>query len=81
MPPGDGGRRAYCGDAACFGSRAPLPRVGRGRAGDLNETRRREVKRADQAKRVAGYRRVSDESQVDGHSLDAQLSEIQRWCD
>ena len=30
--------------------------------------------------RVAAYTWVSDESQVDGHSLDAQLSEITRWC-
>lgn len=31
--------------------------------------------------RAAAYVRVSDESQVDGHSLDAQLSEITRWCE
>ncbi len=31
--------------------------------------------------RVAGYIRVSDESQVDGHSLDAQRREIGRYCD
>ena len=30
--------------------------------------------------RAAGYVRVSDESQVDGHSLGAQRSEIERWC-
>ncbi len=28
-----------------------------------------------------GYIRVSDESQVDGHSLDAQRLEIRRYCD
>jgi len=39
------------------------------------------VKRKIQGKRVAAYTRVSDESQVDGHSLDAQLSEITRWCE
>lgn len=39
--------------------------------------------RAAQAKgnRVVGYIRVSDESQVDGYSLDAQRKEITRWCD
>ena len=31
--------------------------------------------------RAAAYIRVSDESQVQGHSLDAQRSEIGRWCD
>ena len=31
--------------------------------------------------RAAGYVRVSDESQVDGHPLGAQRSEIERWCD
>ncbi len=30
--------------------------------------------------RVAGYIRVSDESQLDGHSLVAQRGEIERWC-
>ena len=30
--------------------------------------------------KVAGYIRVSDETQVDGHSLQAQDTEIQRWC-
>ena len=30
--------------------------------------------------RSAGYVRVSDESQVEGHSLDAQRNEITRWC-
>ena len=30
--------------------------------------------------RAAAYIRVSDESQVQGHSLDAQRSEIERWC-
>jgi site-specific DNA recombinase len=28
-----------------------------------------------------GYVRVSDESQVDGHSLDAQRDEVARWCE
>jgi len=31
--------------------------------------------------RVAGYIRVSHESQVEGHSLDAQRTEIQRWSE
>ena len=30
--------------------------------------------------RVVGYIRVSDESQVDGYSLDAQKREIEIWC-
>lgn len=30
--------------------------------------------------RVVGYIRVSDESQVDGYSLDAQRREIENWC-
>ena len=30
--------------------------------------------------RAAGYIRVSDESQVEGHSLDAQRREITRYC-
>jgi DNA invertase Pin-like site-specific DNA recombinase len=30
--------------------------------------------------RVAAYLRVSDPSQVDTHSLDAQMADIQRWC-
>ena len=32
-------------------------------------------------KRAVGYIRVSDESQVDGHSLEAQRREIKRYCD
>ncbi len=31
--------------------------------------------------RAAGYIRVSDESQVDGHSLEAQRREIRRYCE
>lgn len=31
--------------------------------------------------RAVGYIRVSDEKQVDGHSLDAQRVEIARWCE
>ena len=31
-------------------------------------------------KRAVGYIRVSDESQTDGYSLDAQRHEITRWC-
>jgi len=30
--------------------------------------------------RTVAYIRVSDESQVDGHSLEAQQREIERWC-
>lgn len=30
--------------------------------------------------RVAGYIFVSVESQIEGHSLDAQRNEIERWC-
>lgn len=29
---------------------------------------------------MAGYIRVSDPTQVEGHSLDAQRAEIERWC-
>ena len=38
---------------------------------------------AAQAKgnRAVGYIRVSDESQVEGYSLDAQRKEITRWCE
>jgi site-specific DNA recombinase len=39
------------------------------------------VRRKKSGNRAAGYVRVSDESQVDGHSLDAQRSEIARWCE
>lgn len=31
--------------------------------------------------RAVGYVRVSDESQIEGHSLDAQRREIARWCE
>ena len=31
--------------------------------------------------RAASYIRASDDSQVDGHSLDAQREEIARWCE
>ena len=31
--------------------------------------------------RVAAYIRVSDESQIEGYSLEAQRTEIGRWCD
>ena len=31
--------------------------------------------------RAVGYIRVSDESQIEGYSLDAQKVEITRWCD
>ena len=31
-------------------------------------------------KRAVGYIRVSDDSQIDGYSLDAQQEEIERWC-
>ena len=30
--------------------------------------------------RVAAYLRVSDPSQVEKYSLDAQLADIKRWC-
>ena len=30
--------------------------------------------------RVAAYLRVSDPSQVEKYSLDAQLADIERWC-
>ena len=33
-----------------------------------------------QGKRAVGYIRVSNDSQIDGFSLDAQRSEIERWC-
>ncbi len=32
-------------------------------------------------RRAVGYVRVSDESQVDSHSLEAQKTEIGRWCE
>ena len=31
--------------------------------------------------RVAAYIRVSDESQIEGYSLEAQRTEIGRWCE
>jgi DNA invertase Pin-like site-specific DNA recombinase len=37
------------------------------------------VKKAE-GQRVVGYARVSDPSQTEGHSLDAQRAEIERWC-
>ena len=33
-----------------------------------------------QGTRAVGYIRVSNDSQVDGFSLDAQRSDIERWC-
>ncbi len=33
------------------------------------------------ARRAVGYVRVSDESQVDGHSLSAQRREVERYCE
>ncbi len=69
------------GGTVAVGGRAPVPRVGRGGEGDPVAARGSEVKRKIQGNRVAAYTRVSDESQVDGHSLDAQLSEITRWCE
>jgi site-specific DNA recombinase len=53
--------------------------MGGGGEGDLDATRGSEVKKAV-GQRVAGYIRVSDPSQVEGHSLDAQRAEIERWC-
>jgi len=35
----------------------------------------------EKTNRTGAYIRVSDESQVDGHSLDAQQREIERWCE
>jgi len=32
-------------------------------------------------KRAVAYVRVSDDSQIDGYSMDAQQSEIERWCE
>ena len=37
-------------------------------------------KNLNKGNRVAGYIRVSDESQVEGNSLDAQRREIEQWC-
>ena len=34
-----------------------------------------------EGKDAGAYIRVSDESQLDGHSLDAQRAEIERWCE
>jgi site-specific DNA recombinase len=39
------------------------------------------TKKNNQRLRAAGYIRVSNESQVEDHSLDAQRSEIGRWCE
>ena len=39
------------------------------------------MKGSRESVRAAGYVRVSDESQVDGHSLDAQRREIKRYCE
>ncbi len=41
-------------------------------------TRKIRTRRA--GRRAVGYIRVSDESQVDGHSLSAQRREIEQWC-
>jgi len=59
--------------------RAPLPRVGGGSEGGPDATKGDEVKKTE-AQRVVGYIRVSDPSQTEGHSLDAQRAEIERWC-
>ncbi len=34
-----------------------------------------------ECRRAVGYVRVSDESQIDTHSLEAQKTEIRRWCE
>ena len=40
----------------------------------------RRQSKPNQGTRAVGYIRVSNDSQVDGFSLDAQRSEIERWC-
>jgi len=39
-----------------------------------------ESKKSGQDTRAVGYIRVSDESQIEGYSLDAQKREISEWC-
>ena len=39
------------------------------------------LKKKSAGNRAAAYIRVSDESQVQGYSLDAQRIEIARWCE
>jgi len=39
-----------------------------------------ESKKSGQHTRAVGYIRVSDESQIEGYSLDAQKREISEWC-
>ena len=39
------------------------------------------MKKRTTSKRVAAYLRVSDPSQVEKYSLDAQRADIERWCD
>jgi site-specific DNA recombinase len=41
----------------------------------------RKKRKVSTGNRAAGYIRVSDESQVQGYSLDAQRTEIARWCE
>ena len=41
----------------------------------------RKKKKVSTGTRAAAYIRVSDESQVQGYSLDAQQTEIARWCE
>ena len=41
---------------------------------------RKTIQQGIQGNRAVGYIRVSDGSQVDGHSLDAQRKEIEVWC-
>lgn len=38
------------------------------------------MKKNESKQRVAAYIRVSDEEQVEGYSLEAQRTEIERWC-
>ena len=59
--------------------------MGRGWPGDPSEEGTEEMICSKTGKntgnRAVGYIRVSDESQVDGYSLDAQRMEITRWCE
>ncbi|HZA22990.1 MAG TPA: recombinase family protein, partial [Dehalococcoidia bacterium] len=41
----------------------------------------RKKKKVSTGTRAAAYIRVSDESQVQGYSLDARQTEIARWCE
>ena len=57
-----------------------MPKVGGGRTGHF-DAKEGQMTKETRKLRAVGYIRVSDESQVEGHSLDAQRNEIARWCE